>query len=154
MKKRILLTAFFGLIILSCKENGLSFDENLKNIEEKQKNVLAIGTLDLTSADHYRALSDYFRTVGDLAVTLKSDPKAQKYWANQVKKNRITDFCSKYVLTFEQWQNLNSQCVISGHYLCPDEVREYATILRSVLKNSPESLRNDFARERGCAQWN
>lgn len=154
MKKRILFIIFLSAMVLSCKENGLSFEEDLKNMEDKQKSVLAIRALDLTSADHYKALKNYFRTVGDLAISLKSDPKAQKYWANQLKKNKITGFCSRYVLTYEQWQNLNNQCTISGHYLCPDEVREYSIILKSVLRDSPESLRDDFARDRGCAQWN
>ncbi|OFZ12194.1 MAG: hypothetical protein A2Z20_11285 [Bdellovibrionales bacterium RBG_16_40_8] len=154
MKKlgSIILLSFFLMSLPACKE-GASFNENLKEVAVKLKNVEAITSLDLVSTEHYAAMTDYFRTVTDLAVSLKSDAKARKYWATRVKKHKISDFCAKYVLTATAWHNLNDQCTIDGHYLCPDEVREYPAILNAVLSNSPQSLKDDFYADDRCSGW-
>ena len=152
MKMQIILFALSILFIISCK-SGASFDNNLLDIEMKQKKVVAITALDLTSAEHYAALSAYFREVTELALSLKSDVKAQEYWASQVKANKLSGFCAKYVLTLPFWENLNRQCSVDGHYLCPDELKEYPAVLGTVLKNSPQSLKNDFAADAECSKW-
>jgi len=149
MKKLITISFLF---LVSCK-HGASFDDNVQEIEKKKSLVSAITTLDLTSETQYASVSDYFRTVADLALSLKTDPKAKTYLEKQAKAKKLSGFCSKYILTTTEWQSLNDQCIIDGNYLCPDEVREYPTIIHVIAENLPTSLKKDFDADTECAKW-
>src|SRR5205823_3071544 len=129
MKKHTLLSFLF---VVSCKQ-GVSFNETVSQLEKQKSAVAAISTLDLKSQSQYSSIVDYFRTVTDLALSLKTEPNAKSYLENQFKSMKLKDFCAKYVLTTTEWLTLNGQCTSSGIYLCPEEVRNYPAVLQVVI---------------------
>ena len=149
MKKQVALLVLF---LMSCKQ-GASFDANVQDVAQKKSGVTALTTLDLTSETQYAAISDYFRTISDLALSLKTDPNAKTYLEAQTKGKQLSGFCSRFILTVAEWRSLNSQCIVGGSYLCPDEVREYSTIVHVIEGSLPAPLKKEFNNNLECSKW-
>ena len=132
MRKWILLFAFLAS---ACSRQD-EVKESLLELEMQKSEAVALISAQNWSLESLMKIQNYFFAFSEKTYLLLAEPEAVKKLKDTVKGERAKDFCQKYVVPVDLWQQLQRHCEgEDGIYRCSPDIDSYQSVLNGLFAN-------------------